>query len=59
MKRLTDKAREVLIEESNVQPVKGPVTVCGDIHGQVSANSRLARCVPAPFSPKAQKLLSE
>ncbi|CAI4216906.1 unnamed protein product [Parascedosporium putredinis] len=32
--RLCDKAREVLQEESNVQPVKCPVTVCGDIHGQ-------------------------
>jgi serine/threonine-protein phosphatase 2A catalytic subunit len=31
---LCDKAREILIEESNVQPVKCPVTVCGDVHGQ-------------------------
>jgi hypothetical protein len=28
------QAREVLQDESNVQPVKCPVTVCGDIHGQ-------------------------
>lgn len=28
------KARDVLLEESNVQPVRCPVTVCGDIHGQ-------------------------
>jgi len=28
------QAREVLMEESNVQPVRCPVTVCGDIHGQ-------------------------
>ena len=28
------QAREVLVEESNVQPVRCPVTVCGDIHGQ-------------------------
>lgn len=34
VKALCDKAREILVEESNVQPVKCPVTVCGDIHGQ-------------------------
>ncbi|QSL64247.1 hypothetical protein MERGE_000403 [Pneumocystis wakefieldiae] len=28
------EAREILQEESNVQPVNCPVTVCGDIHGQ-------------------------
>lgn len=34
VKELCDKAREILVEESNVQPVKCPVTICGDIHGQ-------------------------
>jgi len=34
VKDLCEKAREILIEESNVQPVACPVTVCGDIHGQ-------------------------
>ncbi|CAI2374741.1 unnamed protein product [Moneuplotes crassus] len=31
---LCEKVKEILIEENNVQPVSGPVTVVGDIHGQ-------------------------
>merc|ERR1712183_85574 len=34
VKALCAKAREILIEESNVQRVDSPVIVCGDIHGQ-------------------------
>jgi len=34
VKVLCDKAREILMNESNVQAVKCPVTVCGDVHGQ-------------------------
>lgn len=30
-----EQALEVLIQESNVQPVRCPVTVCGDVHGQL------------------------
>ena len=34
VKLLCAKAREILVEESNVQRIDSPVTVCGDIHGQ-------------------------
>lgn len=34
MKALCDKAKEILMKESNVQPVRAPVIVCGDVHGQ-------------------------
>mmetsp|Transcript_37018 Transcript_37018/g.109118 ORF Transcript_37018/g.109118 Transcript_37018/m.109118 type:complete len:313 (+) Transcript_37018:170-1108(+) len=34
VKALCEKAKEILAQESNVQPVRCPVTVCGDIHGQ-------------------------
>lgn len=34
MKRLCEIVKECLMEESNIQPVSSPVTVCGDIHGQ-------------------------
>lgn len=34
--QLCDLVCDILLEESNVHPVSLPVTVCGDIHGQVS-----------------------
>ena len=34
VKDLCEKAKQLLIEESNVQRVDAPVTVCGDVHGQ-------------------------
>jgi len=34
LKKLCAMVKNILIEESNVQPVSSPVTVCGDIHGQ-------------------------
>ena len=34
LRQACEKVKELLIEESNVQPVSAPVTICGDIHGQ-------------------------
>ena len=34
IKHLCEKAKEILIEESNVVSVNAPVTICGDLHGQ-------------------------
>lgn len=34
LRLVCEKVKELVIEESNVQPVNAPVTICGDIHGQ-------------------------
>lgn len=34
VKSLCEKAKEIFGRESNVQPIRAPITVCGDIHGQ-------------------------
>lgn len=44
LKQLCDIVCDYLIEESNVQPVDLPVTVCGDIHGQFYDLEELFRC---------------
>lgn len=41
LKQLCDLVCDLLLEESNIQPVSTPVTVCGDIHGQVRCTSIL------------------
>ncbi|KAE8735169.1 Serine/threonine-protein phosphatase PP2A catalytic subunit [Hibiscus syriacus] len=43
VRALCDKAKEILMGESNVQPVKSPVTICGDIHGQFHDLAELFR----------------
>ena len=35
LKELCEKAKEIFIEERNVQNVSAPVIICGDIHGQI------------------------
>lgn len=34
LKHLCEYVQELMLEESTVQPVSSPVTICGDIHGQ-------------------------
>ena len=41
--KLCDYVCDLLLEESNVQPVSTPITVCGDIHGQVH-HYQFTRC---------------
>lgn len=34
VKLMCELVKDILVEESNVQPVSAPVNICGDIHGQ-------------------------
>ena len=43
VKDLCDKAKELFIEESNVQCIDAPITICGDIHGQFDDLTELFR----------------
>ena len=43
LQKLCDIVCDLLLEESNVQPVSTPLTVCGDIHGQFYNLEKLFR----------------
>jgi serine/threonine-protein phosphatase PP1-1 len=56
IKRLCEIVKEFLMEESNIQPVQTPVTVCGDIHGQfydLLELFRVAGGMPNDTAPEA------
>ena len=57
MKQLFEMCKELLMEESNTQPVSTPVTICGDIHGQfydLLELFRVAGGMPGEEPAKAQ-----
>lgn len=48
VKKCCEKLKELLVEESNVQPVAAPVTIAGDIHGQFYDLKELFRLANKP-----------
>lgn len=56
MKQLCEIVKEFMMEESNIQPVATPVTICGDIHGQfydLLELFRVAGGMPNETAPEA------
>ena len=41
LKQLCTIISEIFLEESNVQPIFSPVTICGDLHGQLTCVVRV------------------
>ncbi|OAA55809.1 tor signaling pathway phosphatase [Niveomyces insectorum RCEF 264] len=61
MKQLCEMVKEVLMEESNIQPVSTPVTICGDIHGQfydLLELFRVAGGMPGETNVKAPRTMT-
>uniref|UniRef100_A0A2A4K668 protein-serine/threonine phosphatase n=1 Tax=Heliothis virescens TaxID=7102 RepID=A0A2A4K668_HELVI len=54
LRELCNIVCDLLLEEPNVQPVQTPVTVCGDIHGQLIDETVL--CVHGGLSPEISML---
>lgn len=44
LKHLCEYVQDLMLEESTVQPVQSPVTICGDIHGQFHDLLELFNC---------------
>ena len=44
VKFLCDQAKDILAKESNVQEVRCPVTVCGDVHVRPNILSIISSC---------------
>ena len=55
LQRLCELVCDLLLEESNVQPVYTPVTICGDIHGQVRPHPLTFFFILVLFSSKCLK----
>ena len=57
LKHLCEYVQEIMLEESTVQPVSSPVTICGDIHGQVRC-AGWPRCLPESQAPQGSLRLA-
>lgn len=59
IKLLCDKAREILTKEENVQRVRAPVTICGDVHGQFEDLKELFRIGKTSSNFKAEDVQTQ
>ncbi|KAH8275882.1 hypothetical protein KR018_010106, partial [Drosophila ironensis] len=54
LKALCEMVCDILLEETNILPLSTPVTVCGDIHGQVGMPSLFPPTFPSNGIPFRQ-----